>query len=99
MMETVSALPAVPGAIGAYPAPPAVAMISATRSRRPTARAGPSGALGDELVPLGFGNADASEPPGLEAAAQVHDAVDLGRLARRAALPRERRILAAAVDE
>src|SRR5207244_5468418 len=85
----------VPGATGTHPAPPAVAMISATRSAAATRL----GALADQLVSLDLGDGHAREPAGLEAAAEIDDAVDLGRLAGGAALERERRILARAVDE
>src|SRR3990172_6821446 len=54
----------------------------------------------DELVPLDLGDADAREPPRREVApAQVDDAVDLGGLAGRASLPRERGVLARPVHE
>src|SRR6266581_4473112 len=93
--STVRALPTVPGATGTHPAPPAVAMISATRSAAATRL----GALADQLVSLDLDDGHAREPAGLEAAAEVDHAVDLGRLAGGAALERERRILARAVDE
>src|SRR5439155_1428369 len=75
--SAVRALPTVPGATGTHPAPPAVAMISATRSAAATRL----GALADQLVSLDLGDGHAREPAGLEAAAEVDDAVDLGRLA------------------
>src|SRR5438132_13182502 len=93
--STVRTLPTVPGATGTHPAPPAVAMISATRSAAATRL----GALADQLVPLDLDDGHAREPAGLEAAAEIDHAVDLGRLTGGAALERERRILAGAVDE
>src|SRR5256885_6515822 len=81
--STVRTLPTVPGATGTHPAPPAVAMISATRS----AAAARLGALADQLVPLDLDDRHAREPAGLEvAAAEVDHTVDLRRLASGAAL-------------
>src|SRR3989475_6179615 len=119
--STVSALATVPGATGAHPAPPTVAMTSATRvvvesgglSRgataspgRPERWGGVGGHLGaphvsDELVAFHLGDARAREVPRREggAVAEIDDTVDLGRLAGRAALPRERRVLARPVHE
>src|SRR5438876_5297472 len=88
-------LPTVPGATGTHPAPPAVAMISATRS----AAAARLGALADQLVPFDLDDGHAREPAGLEAAAEIDHTVDLGRLAGGAPLEGERRILAPAVHE
>src|SRR5947207_14508070 len=81
----VAALATVPGARGARPRPPAVAMLSARRARAP-ARSGP---LADELVSLDLGDAHAREAAGREVgtAAQVDDAVDLGRLPGRRPFP------------
>src|SRR5881628_883379 len=94
--STVRALPTVPGATGTHPAPPAVAMISATRSAGVTRL----GALADQLVPLDLDDRHAREPAGLEAAAaEIDHTVDLRRLASGAALEGERRILARAVHE
>src|SRR2546425_82961 len=94
--STVRALPTVPGATGTHPAPPAVAMISATRSAGVTRL----GALADQLVPLDLDDRHAREPAGLEAAAaEIEHTVDLRRLASGAALEGERRILARAVRE
>src|SRR3989442_4102584 len=94
--STVRALPTVPGATGTRPAPPAVAMISATRSAGVTRL----GALADQLVPLALADRHAPEPAGLEAAAaEIDHTVDLRRLASGAALEGERRILAPAVHE
>src|SRR2546422_2175100 len=88
--STVRALPTVPGATGTHPAPPAVAMISATRSAGATRL----GALADQLVPLDLDDRHAREPAGLEvAAAEVDHTIDLRRLASGAALEGERRIL------
>src|SRR2546425_5207657 len=91
--STVSALATVPGATGAHPAPPTVAMTSATRVVVETGRLHP---LADELVAFHLGDARAREVPRREggAVAEIDDAGDLGRLAGRAALPRERRVLA-----
>src|SRR6266850_2776583 len=119
--STVSALATVPGATGAHPAPPTVAIASATRvlaesgglSRgataspgRPERWGGGGGHLGaphvsDELVAFHLDDARAREAPRREggAVAEIDDAVDLGRLAGRAALPRERRVLARPVHE
>src|SRR6266480_576297 len=93
--STVRTLPTVPGATGTHPAPPAVAMISATRS----AAAARLGALADQLVPFDLDDGHAREPAGLEAAAEIDQTVDLGRLAGGAPLEGERRILAPAVHE
>src|SRR5437762_3605807 len=123
--RTVNALATVPGATGAKPAPPTVAMTSATRvagdtgglSRGATAPPGRperlggvgghvgtptlSGALADELVAFHLGDARAREAPRREggAVAEIDDAIDLRRLAGRAAFPGERRILARPVHE
>src|SRR5947207_3036797 len=96
--SAVSALATVPGATGAHPAPPTVAMTSATRVVVETGRLHP---LADELVAFHLGDARAREVPRREggAVAEIDDAVDLGRLAGRAALPRERRVLARPVHE
>src|SRR3989442_2209077 len=96
--STVSALATVPGATGARPAPPTVAMTSATRVVVETGRLHP---LADELVAFHLGDARAREVPRREggAVAEIDDAGDLGRLAGRAALPRERRVLARPVHE
>src|SRR3990172_5470993 len=84
-------LPAVPGATGASPAPPAVAIAKARRS---------VSRLAHELVSLNLDDADPGEAPGGErAVAQVHDPIDLGRLPRHSPLPRERGILARAVHQ
>src|SRR5207245_2937464 len=56
--STVRALPTVPGATGTHPAPPAVAMISATRSAGVTRL----GALADQLVPLDLDGNLVGEP-------------------------------------
>src|SRR5213594_3684644 len=93
-MSAVRALATVPGATGIHPVPPAVATISATRSA-----ATRLGALADQLVSLDLDDGRAREPAGLEPAAEIDHAVDLGRLTGGAALERERRILARAVDE
>src|SRR3989449_977054 len=81
--STVSALATVPGATGAHPAPPTVAMTSATRVVVETGRLHP---LADELVAFHLGDARAREVPRREggAVAEIDDAVDLGRLAREA---------------
>src|SRR3990172_4869778 len=84
-------LPAVPGATGASPAPPAVAIAKARRS---------VSRLAHELVSLNLDDADPGEAPGGErAVAQVHDPIDLGRLPRHSPLPRERGILARVVHQ
>src|SRR3989442_9012582 len=71
-------------------------MTSATRSTA----AARLGALADELVSLDLDDANACEVARREApVAEVHDPVDLGRLACGPPLPRERRILAGAVDQ
>src|SRR5881296_3699626 len=94
----VSALATVPGATGAQPTPPTVARATATRVVVERVRLG---ALADELVAFHLGDAHAREAPRREggAVAEIDDAVDLGRLAGRAALPRERRVLARPVHE
>src|SRR5216117_3797708 len=96
--SAVSALATVPGATGAHPAPPTVAMTSATRVVVETGRLHP---LADELVAFHLGDARAREVPRREggALAEIDDAVDLGRLAGRAALPREGGVLARPVHE
>src|SRR5436189_1197440 len=96
--SAVSALATVPGATGAHPAPPTVAMTSATRVVVETGRLHP---LADELVAFHLGDARAREVPRREggAVAEIDDAVDLGRLAGRAALPRDRRVRARPVHE
>src|SRR5882724_6814598 len=60
-----------------------------------------SGALADELVAFHLGDARAREAPRREggAVAEIDDAVDLRRLAGRAAFPGERRVLARPVHE
>src|SRR5213592_1666684 len=83
--STARALPAVPGATGTHPTPPAVAMISATRLRarrrnRRSSAGSALGALADQLVPLDLDDGHAREPAGLEAAAEIDHPVDLGRL-------------------
>src|SRR6059036_1158239 len=55
--------------------------------------------LADQLVTLDLDDANAGEASRLERAPEIHDAIDLGSLAGGAALPRERGILAAAIDE
>src|SRR6266850_7270580 len=71
-------------------------MTSATRS----SAAMRLGALADELVSLDLDDADAREAARRQAwVAQVDDAVDLGRLPRRPALPGERGVLARSVDQ
>src|ERR1043166_3733469 len=55
--------------------------------------------LADQLVTLDLDDANAGEAPRLERAPEIHDAIDLGSLASGAAFPRERGILAAAIDE
>src|SRR5438093_304160 len=71
-------------------------MTSATRSTA----AARLGALADELVSLDLDNANACEVARRQApVAEVHDPVDLGRLACGPPLPRERRIFAGAVDQ
>src|SRR6266478_6913857 len=71
-------------------------MTSATRSSAVVRL----GALADQLVSLDLDDADAREPPRSQAAiSQIDDAVDFGRLPRRPAFPRERRVLAGAVDQ
>src|ERR687892_1794149 len=94
--SAVRALATVPGASGARPTPPTVAMATASRVRR--ARLG---ALADELVAVDLDHAHAGKVAGTELppAAQVDDAVDLGRLARGPAFPVECVILAGAVDQ
>src|SRR5258708_22535143 len=96
--RTVSALATVPGATGAKPAPPTVAMASATRV---VAETGRLGALADELVAFHLGDTRAREAPRREggAVAAIDDAVHLRRLAGRAAFPGERRVLARPVHE
>src|SRR5215831_8749971 len=91
----VMALATVPGAIGAWPTPPTVAMARASRGRSPL------GALADELVSLDLGNAHAGETARREVtpASQIDDTVDLGRLPRGAPLPGERLVLTGTVDE
>src|SRR5437773_5695465 len=86
-MSAVRALATVPGATGIHPVPPAVATISATRSAAATRL----GALADQLVSLDLDDGRAREPAGLEPAAEIDHAVDLGRLTGGAALERERR--------
>src|SRR3989442_1797636 len=95
--NAVAALATLPGASGARPRPPAVAMLSARRARTPAR----SGALADELVSLDLGDAHAREAARREVApaAQVDDAVDLGRLPRRSPFPLEGGSLAWSVDE
>src|SRR5712691_3708644 len=95
-MATATRLPAVPGATGGYPAPPAVAMM---RARRSAAGATWLGPLANELVAFDLDDAHTGKRARLESPAQVHDAVDLGGLAGRAAFPREGGILAATIDE
>src|SRR3990172_2212867 len=86
----------VPTSVTATREAATVATSSATRSTG----VGRLRALADELVPLDLGDADAREPPRREVApAQVDDAVDLGGLAGRASLPRERGVLARPVHE
>src|SRR5439155_17176287 len=71
-------------------------MTSATRS----SAAVRLGALADEPVSLDLDDADAREAAWRQArVTQVDAAVDLGRLPGRPALPRERGILARAVDQ
>src|SRR5712692_3184424 len=71
-------------------------MTSATRSTA----AARLGALADELVSLDLDDANAREVARRQApVAEVHDPVDLGRLTCGPPLPRERRILAGAVDQ
>src|SRR2546428_10338794 len=95
-MKAVRTLATVPGASGQQPVPQPVAMTSATRSTA----AARLGALADELVSLDLDDANACEVARREApVAEVHDPVDLGRLACGPPLPRERRILAGAVDQ
>src|SRR5262245_944830 len=97
MMRSARALPTVPGTHGEYPAPHAVATTSAAWS---AAARRELGALADELVSLHLDDANAGEPAGCETAiAQVHDAVDLGRLPRGSALPGKGWVLAGSVDQ
>src|SRR5207253_8676341 len=71
-------------------------MTSATRSSAVVRL----GALADQLVSLDLDDADAREPSRRQAAIpQIDDAVDLGRLPGRPTFPRERRVLARAVDQ
>src|SRR5881628_3079915 len=71
-------------------------MTSATRSTAAIRL----GALADELVSLDLDDANAREVARRHApVAEVHDPVDLGRLAGGSALPRERRIFAGTVDQ
>src|SRR5262245_51944246 len=94
----VTALATVPGATGAQPIPPTVAMASARRVENVSERLG---AIRDELVAFHLGDTRARETPGCEtiATAQIHDAVDLRRLSRRPAFPRECGILARPVHQ
>src|SRR5258705_3475865 len=70
-------------------------MTRASRGRSPL------GALADELVSLDLGDAHAREAPGAEIATtpEVDDAVDLGGLTRRPALPGECLVLAGSVHQ
>src|SRR5215470_2425691 len=90
----VTALATVPGATGAQPMPPNVAMATATRSRRLSP-------ICDELVAFHLGDTRAREAAWREGAAiaEIDDAVDLRRLTGGPTFPRERGILAGAVHE
>src|SRR5262249_8558782 len=94
----VSALATVPGATGAQPTPPRVAMATATRvvAGTPSLRS-----AGDELVAFHLDDSRAREAARHEGGtiAQIDDTVDLGRLTGRAAFPRKRGILARTVHE
>src|SRR2546428_200057 len=89
------------GGRGARAAPPAPPPGARTRAPRVVVEAGRLPPPAGGLVAFPRGGARGREVPRREggAVAEIDDAVDLGRLAGRAALPRERRVLARPVHE
>src|SRR5437773_10899079 len=80
----VSRLPAVPGATGEYPAPPALAMASASRSTRPGAL------LADQFVTVHLDDRDLGESARRDPwIAEQHHAIDLRRLSGEPPLERK----------
>src|SRR5947207_1458646 len=95
--STVTTLATVPGATGAQPTPPTVAIATVSRSVAESVRLRTPP---NELVPFPLGDAHAREASRRGGAvAKIDDAVDLRRLARCAAFPREGGILARPVHE
>src|SRR6266508_5036476 len=91
---TVTRLPTVPGATGEKPAPPTLAMSSASRSK------GPAPLFADQLVAVRLDDGHLGEAPRAERGITEQDhAVDLRRLARQPAFIGESGIHGGTVDE